>query len=172
MGVRDDELKRLTQYANSMGVRVVYKTLTSSSTAAADWSLDGDEIRIFISPKSSKINTILCLIHELGHQLSHIYDDDRKNPRSLVRALEKEAESIPLTRHQRWLILKSELAGMQWWHIIYNETKMSFPIKKMWLMRDWDQWWYTYYFQVGRPPKKSECAEKLRQLREVYYAEE
>lgn len=170
MGVRDDELKRLTQYANAMGVKVSYKPYDNVDKSRAEWAMDGTEIFLYAHKRDSKLSTILALIHELGHHVSFIHDDGREHSKSLLRALGKDRDVIPLTKKQRYLILKTELDGMHWWEIIYNETKMSFPIYRLHLEREYDTWWYTFFYQTGREATRLERSNKVRQLREAYRA--
>lgn len=171
MGIRDEELKRLVKYAEGMGAKVVFKPSDPTHNARAEWSIKGDLITIYSKPTDSKLSLILSLIHEIGHHVSFIEDDNRIHPKGLLEALNQESAGLPLSKHQRRLILKSELMGMRWWDSIYNSTNMKFPRYKLYLEREYDTWYYNFLFQVGRDPTRKEKNVKLKQLKGIFNAQ-
>jgi hypothetical protein len=61
---------------------------------------------------------------------------------------------------------------MRHWEIIYNELNLTFPLYKLYLEREYDTWYYNFFYQVGRDPTRTERRAKLRQLKEVFNAKE
>lgn len=166
--VRDEELKRLVRYMEGMGVKVEFKRGDPNNSVGAEWDLSGTHIVVYTYPRIPKTDLILCLIHECGHHLSFVHDDNKQHPRGLSKAIELENLGLPMTKRQRKLILESELKGMKWWDIIYRETNMKFPKYKLWYAREYDTWWYNYFYQVGKYPIRKEKIIKHKQLREVF----
>jgi len=168
MGIRDEELLRLRRYVEGMGIKVFYHTKPVKNSVGATWDMENNLITLFIAKRDSKIDTILNFIHEIGHQISFVHDDNRTHPKGLLEAQSKENMNKPLTKRERRLILESELKGLKWWSVIYDDTHMKFPKYKLYLAREFDTWWYMYFYQVGRYPTTREKRAKYKELRGIY----
>jgi hypothetical protein len=167
--IRDDELNRLTRYAQGMGVSVRFKESVPGSPGSewAEWSdrADGANyiVTIFTSPGDSKICHILCLIHELGHHKGFVHNG-RRVPPAVVEAIEDESEK----KSSRKKIYEDEVADMQHWHQIYKDTDCRFNINKLYRCQDYDAWAYKMYYEKGSFPTEKECVIKRRQLKAKY----
>jgi len=166
--VRDEELKRLVKYMEGMGVKVEFKRSKANHHTGAEWDLTGSLITVYVAPKDPKIDLILYLIHECGHHISFVHDDNRQHPKGLEQAIVKENQGLKMSKRDRKLILDSELKGMKWWDVIYRETNMKFPKYKLWHAREFDTWWYNYFYQVGKYPSRKEKVIKYKQLKEIF----
>ncbi|MFM1781350.1 MAG: hypothetical protein RLZZ181_115 [Pseudomonadota bacterium] len=168
MGIRDEELLRLKRYAEGMGIRVSFTARKVGEVAAATWDMSENLITITVGKRDSKIDTILYFIHELGHQVSFVHDDNRQHPSGLLDAMAKENEDQPLSRRERKLILESEFKGMKWWSVIYKDTDMKFPKYKLYYAREYDAWVYTFFYNHGKYPTTKQCKAKHQQLKKLY----
>lgn len=168
MGIRDEELARLRRYVEGMGIKVYYNTRPVKDSPGATWDMEKNLITLYIEKDDSKIDTILNFIHEIGHQISFVHDDNRTHPDGLLDAQMRENLNKPLSKRERRLILESELRGMKWWSVIYDDTDMRFPKYKLYQAREFDTWWYLYFYQVGKYPTRKEKKAKYAELRKIY----
>lgn len=156
--IRDKEIERLVHYAKGMGVKVVFSQ--KENQHAAEWTLDGSEIRIFTKSQASKTDTILSLIHEIGHHVYFIHEKNRQPDLKFEEAIsiqnlfETEDRSRPTPKKLRKKIYDVELASAQWWETIYKDTDMKFPIWKLHAQKEFDVWIYEYFYETGHFPKK------------------
>ena len=162
-GVRDEELKRLLKYAQGLGLKVTFTPYVPYSRDAGYWSHDGTELTVCVGKRDSKIETILTIIHELGHHLQFIHAHDRKPNEKLSRAYDDET-----IKENREVVYKYEKASATWWELIYKETGMRFPIKKLLFARDYDVWQYKVYWLEGSFPNEHRRWKKRRALRRKY----
>jgi hypothetical protein len=86
--IRDLELARLIKYSEGMGLKVSFKPYIRG-THRAEWALDGTEIIIYVTNRCSKLEKVLSLIHELGHQKAFI-DNERNVGEKVDEALNEE----------------------------------------------------------------------------------
>lgn len=163
--IRDLELERLIKYAQGLDVKVLFKTATATSDAA-EWTLDGTEIRIYKKASSSKMDIILALIHELGHCLWWIHEKSRKPDLKFEEAIDiQNLIAQDLTKNvtpkkYRKTILDREIAGTNYWEVIYKDTNMKFPKWRLFAEKEIDIWIYQVYCDTGRFPKSKERREK------------
>lgn len=164
MSIRDEEIKRLVKYAKGLNVEIYFKPYVPYSNDVGFAAIDGSEVTIATHPTDSKISTILTIIHELGHILEAIHTHERRPDEKLDEALNDEEEK----RKSRRVIYNFEKASASWWESIYRETDMKFPIRKLYIARDYDVWQYSYWVRTGKFPNKKVKAKKRKQLKEKY----
>lgn len=155
------QLGRLISYAKAMGITVFFRDWQPGDDAA-HCTLDGQEITIFVKKRQSKIQTILTLLHECGHAQNFIHNKNREYDHKLADALEKT------DKKSRWIVYQAELAGMAYWHTIYKECDLTFPIRKLEMEMEYDEYWYKIYWETGKGPTQKELKEYRRQLRKKY----
>ncbi len=158
---RDDELNRLIRYAQGMGMAVHFKPYKPHSKDEAEWAIDGTELTVYVRPKTSKIEKILSLIHELGHHKSFI-DDNRKLDPKIEEALDSEEK-----RHRK-RILDMEINDSVYWEDIYKDTNCQFNIQKLYKQKELDIWVYEVYYETGNWPTSKEKAQKRKELKKKY----
>jgi hypothetical protein len=158
---RDDEIQRLIRYAQGMGLSVYFKPYVNRSNNQAEWATDGSEITIFVSPRTSKIEKVISLIHELGHQ-KYFIDKGRKADPKFEAALDSEEK-----KHRK-RVLEFERVSTVYWEDIYRDTNCTFNIKRLYLTRELDIWVYEVYHETGKWPTEKEKNIKLKDLKEKY----
>ena len=171
--IRDDELKRLIHYAKGLGVKVTIYS-SHNKDGAADWALDGSEISVW-SGGFSKTDTVLSLIHELGHQLYFIHEKDRQPDLKFDEAITRENvvakvnDKKNLTpKHLRKKIYDVEAAGTAWWSVIVKETNVKIPEWRISMQMEMDIWMYEYYYEHGTFPDRTKARLKRRELRDKW----
>lgn len=162
MGIRDEEINRLIKYAQ--GLNTVVKFKQQKGDDSAGWTIDGSEITIYVTPETSKIYIVLCLIHELGHHLEHIHENNRELDKKLDEALEPEE----LRKQHRKKVYDWEVRGSKWWESVYKETDCKFDINKLYIERDFDLYQYEVFYETGKFPKKKDRDKKRKELKEKY----
>jgi MoaA/NifB/PqqE/SkfB family radical SAM enzyme len=163
MGIRDDEISRLIKYAEGMGLQVKFKPRARNGNAA-EWTIDGTEITIYQKKNEPKIETILSLIHELGHHVWFIHDMNRQISKESKDAFESEAPS----KKERQKILLEEIAATKWWHVIYKDTNCKFDLWRLNVQMVLDIWIYEVYAEIGKYPTKKQGREKYKELVKNY----
>lgn len=156
-----EQLGRLVNYAKALGITVYIRDWKIGDNAA-HWTLDGKEITIFIKKRQSKMQTIISFIHELGHALDFIHNKNREYDHKLADALDKD------DKKSRKIVYDAELAGMTYWHIIYKEVDLTFPIKKLKMEMDYDAFWYKTFWKKGKGPTNKQLIDYRRKLRKKY----
>lgn len=166
--IRDEEISRLTKYAQALGVTV--KIINDRNEDSAYLTLDGTELAINKHSNKYKIDFVLSLIHELGHVLYFIHEKDRIHDSKYEEAInreilhEMEKSSAP-PKHLREKILNFETASSEWWDTIYKETQCKFPYWRLELARKFDIWQYQVYYKTGKFPKRKDRNIKYKQLK-------
>lgn len=160
--IRDEELKRLIKYAEGMGVSVKFKPYVKYSRNDAEWALDGSEIVIYVKSKTSKIDKVLSLIHEISHHKAFI-DNGRINDPKVEEAIDDEEK-----KRNRKKILDYEINDSVYWEDIYKDTNCQFDIKILHRQREYDIWNYEVYYELNRLPTHKECVAKRKELRKKY----
>lgn len=163
MAIRDEEIKRLIQYAKGLNLKVSFTDYVPYSRDAGYWSTDGSELIICLGKRDSKIEIVLTLIHELGHHLEWVHNHHRKPHVELNAAFDDEEKKT-----NRKIIYQYEVNSSNWWDIIYKETDMKFPIKRLHIQKEYDIWQYEVYYETSKFPTKKESKDKLKQLRRKY----
>ena len=168
--IRDEELNRLVNYAKGLGLKVTFSSKKSDISAA--WYLDNSGIVIFKSKNTTKIETVLSLVHELGHAMHNIHEKDRKVDPKFEQALDAvdEAEELEIDtqKRHRKTILNNEIAGTQYWDSIYKETHMKFPIWRLEMAKVYDTWQYQVFYETGKDPIGRVRLKKRKELRKKY----
>lgn len=173
--VRDDEIKRLVKYAEGLGLKVVFSTKRNPD-AVADWHIDNTQITVYVKKNTSKIETVLSLIHELGHAQHNVWEKDRKIDERLEHILNKieeyEKKKLPPPVQCRNALLRYEQDSAAYWEAIYKETNMKFPKWRLYAAMEFDIWAYQHYAENGEFPtakmaqqKRSEIYKKHRKIK-------
>jgi hypothetical protein len=157
---RDEEISRLIKYAQGMGVTVRFKPYVKGSKDEADWALDGSEITIYTTSRTSKIQKILSLIHELSHQKAFI-DAGRVFDSKIEEALDSDAK-----RHRK-RVYDMEVADSVYWEDIYKDTNCQFDIKKLYQQRELDIWMYEVYYKTAKFPTVEEKKRKMKSIKRI-----
>lgn len=170
MGIRDQELSRLVSYIKGLGLKVVFSS--KKADMAASWTLDNSQITVYKSKNSSKIETILSLHHELGHAIHNIQEKNRQTDPKFEEALNHvdSAEELGFDskKRQRKIILDNEIAGSQYWHSIYEQTNMKFPIWRLECAMEFDLWQYRVFYETGDFPISKLRKAKYKELVRKY----
>lgn len=168
--IRDLEIQRLVNYIKGIGLKVTFSS--KKADYSAFWYLDCSEIVVCKDSNKTKIETILSLIHELGHALHNIHEKNRQIDTKFESALDHidEAEELEIDakKRQRKIILDNELAGTKYWHQIYKETNLKFPIWRLEVAKEYDVWQYEVFYGTGSYPVAEDRKEKRRQLKNKY----
>lgn len=170
--IRDDEINRLVKYAEALGVKVVFAD--KSPDAAGEWAIDGSEITIFKNNNTSKTETVISLVHEIGHHCWFIHEKERTPDLKFDEAITRENLVIEnkvntLTpKKLRKKILDCELESMKYWEVIWKDTNIKIPKWRMYEAMEFDSWVYKYYYRNGVFPSDKECSNKTRALRKKH----
>lgn len=168
--VRDEEIQRLINYAKGLGLKVSFSS--KNEDASAEWYLDNSGIIIYKNRNKTKIETVLSLIHELGHSLHNVHENDRKVDTKWQDAIdsidEAEESGNDTKKRQRKVIFDDEVAGTRYWHEIYKETNMKFPIWKLDAAMEFDMWHYEVFYETGKFPGFKERNEKQKEVKNKY----
>jgi hypothetical protein len=163
---RDEEIQRLVNYIKGLGLEVTFSS--KKSDAAAHWYLDNTGIVVFKKNNSSKIETVLSLIHEIAHAKHCIWEKDRKVDLKFEEALDHvdgaELEGTDTKKKQRKIILDNEIAGTKYWEEIYKETNMQFPIWRLEAAKEFDIYQYQVFYETGSYPKFKERKKKHKEV--------
>jgi|WetSurMetagenome_2_1015567.scaffolds.fasta_scaffold295017_1 hypothetical protein len=166
--IRDDEISRLIKYAEGLGLKVVF-SYANEKHASAEWTLDGSEITIFKKNNWSKTETILSLIHELGHHLWFIHSKDRNPDLKFEEAIDKQNLTEELINKKtpkklRKKILDVEIAGSDYWEIVVKDVNIKLPMWKIKVAKIFDIWQYEYFYENGTFPKYTVKKNKYKEL--------
>lgn len=168
MGIRDEEINRLVKYAAGMGVKVKFNSVKNDDSA--EWTLDGSEITIFTRAQGSKTETILSLIHEIGHHVWFVHEKDRQPDLKFEQAIDRQnlfAEDkadTPPPKKLREKILACEKAGTAYWETIWKDTNIKLPKWKLFAAMEFDIWMYEVYCETGSFPKGDEWQETKKRV--------
>lgn len=164
--IRDEEIQRLVNYIKGLGLKVTFSSKKSDSSAF--WYLDNSEIVICNSNNSTKIDTVLSLVHEIAHAKHNIHEKNRQIDPKFEKALdhvdEAEESGEDTQKRQRKIILDNEIAGTRYWHEIYAETNLKFPIWKLEAQMEYDIYQYEYFYETGELPLGRERKKKLKEI--------
>jgi len=167
---RDEEIQRLANYIKGLGLEVTFSS--KKSDAAAHWYLDNTGIVVFKKNNSTKIETVLSLIHEIAHAKHNIHEKDRQLDLKFVGALDHvdkaELEETDSKKKQRKIILNNEIAGTKYWHEIYKETNMQFPIWRLEAAMEYDIYQYQVFYETGSYPSFKERKKKSKEVTNKY----
>lgn len=168
--VRDDEIQRLTNYIKGIGLKVTFSS--KNADCSADWSLDNSGIVIYKTQNITKIETVLSLIHEIGHALHNVHEKGRQIDTKFENAIghvdDAEEEEKDTQKRQRKVIFDNEVAGTQYWHQVYKETNMKFPIWRLEAAMEYDTWNYKVFYETGSYPSFKERKKKRKEMSNKY----
>lgn len=171
MSVRQEEIKRLEQYAKGLGVKVSYRKQKKNDPQAA-WVVDGSEIILYTSNRQSATKLILNFCHELSHHKSWIKCGrigDLKTNHALILDDERERGDPPLPKSKRKLIYETEKNDALLWDEIIAEVGIKITKKRVELEREMDVWMYEYYYKKGEYPTGKQVREKKKLVRKKIY---
>lgn len=164
--IRDQEIERLVNYIKGLGLKIRFSS--KKVDYAADWLLDNSQITVYKTMSSSKIDTILSIIHELGHCLHNVHEKDRQVDTLFSNALDSVAEAedqeLDSKKRHRKIILDNELAGTRYWSIVYKDCNLKFPIWRLELAMELDVWQYQIWYETSKDPTRKERKEKYKEL--------
>jgi hypothetical protein len=168
--IRDDEMQRLVNYAKGLGLKVTFTDKDKGVSAL--WTLDNTEITICKKANKTKIETILSLIHEIAHAKHNLWEKDRKIDVKFENALDHidnaEKHNSDPKKDQRKIVLDNEIAGTKYWHEIYKETNMKFPIWRLEVAMEYDIWQYEVFYKTGHDASFKERKKKLKEISRKY----
>lgn len=172
MSRRDDELKRLEQYAKALGLKVEYKKpIPRRQVGAEVVSVNGisTTLIMYVTPRMPKLTKILYFLHELGHQLAWIYKNRKDDP-ALIAALmfedNRKQGDPPIPKELRKLIYQMEKEDSDFRTYVVHELNIKLPPKVLELDIKLDEWVYRQYYITGDYPKNKHISMKLSELRE------
>jgi hypothetical protein len=167
----DTQLGTLVSYAKGLGLAVYFREW-KKGFPAAQWQLDGACIEIYRKKNQSKMQTIICLIHEVSHHLDFIHHKNRQYDEEFGESLEALDNSTLLKertkKRDRLILYKNEARSAQWWDTVYKECNLTFPISRLHLEREFDLFWYHYYYENDKYPTGKLLQKKRRELRKKY----
>jgi hypothetical protein len=168
--IRDREIQRLISYIKGIGLKVSFTSKDVGGSAL--WHLDNTEIVICKKYNTTKIETILSLIHETGHALHNLWEKNRKIDQKFNEALtdidDAEEQGMDTQKRQRKIVLDNEIAGTNYWYNIYKETDMKFPIWRLEVAKGFDIWQYEVFYETGSYPPAKDRIEKRKELTNKY----
>ena len=160
--IRDQEIDRLVNYIKGIGLKVAFSSKKSDCSAL--WYLDNSGIVIYKAKNTTKIETVLSLIHEIGHSLHCVWERDRNVDAKVEKAINHVNNAVELEtdtqKRQRKIILNDEIAGVKYWKTVYHETNMKFPIWRLDAAAEFDIWQYEVFYETGSYPSVKERNKK------------
>lgn len=167
-----EDLAKLTKYAQGLGLKVSVKEYTIRSGDGAGWTTDGTEITLYRWANQTTTRMILNLLHELGHHLSWVYAG-RGRHRALEKALYMEDQRTSkrdpvLPKRYRKLIYESEVKDAEYREQIALEVGLRIPAWKIKADKELDIWLYKMYYETGNTPSQKEGAAKYKELKDKY----
>ena len=157
--IRDSELARLIKYAEAMGMKVRFKPFVKGGNRA-EWLTDGSELTIYITNRTSKLEKILSLIHEIGHHKAFV-DNERTIGEKVDEALNKEDPNKMHRKH----IYDMEYNDSLYWEQIYKDTNCQFGLNRLERQRQFDVWAYQHYYETGKWPSWETKIAKKKELK-------
>lgn len=167
MGQRDIEISRIRKYCEAIGVKLVMRNKPNKN-AAAEWHLDGTQITVFLAQPENKLNTVLSLIHEIGHHLWHVYQNNREEDLKITEAYSRitlSRKKTHSTEADRRIVLNVERAGITYWDVIVRDLDIKIPTWRIEYQKAVDIWHYEYYYENGCFPNRVVSREKLKELK-------
>lgn len=168
MSIRDEEIARMTKYANGLGIKVVFIRDARRSQKVSDyaqWTNDPPEILIYVPKHKSKTEIIMTFLHELGHNFYWVHNNKPEIPDAYLLEENRKRTDPPIPKNKRKQILDYERAGISYMKIIATELDLKVPMWKVELHQEHDLWVYEYYYEHGRYPSKKESRTKFQELK-------
>lgn len=162
MHIRDQEIKRLEQYAKGLGLKVEYRPARRGYNVGAEIvSIEGvsTQVILYTHSRMSKTMLVLNFLHELGHHLSWIYKNRKDDP-ALLEALYAEGNrkpnDPPIPKAQRKLIYLMEKEDAEYRHFVALEVGIKISEKRQALDKAIDLYGYHYYYAHGEHPTQKQ----------------
>lgn len=157
MSYLDDELARLEKYIAGLGIKLIKRSKQEAGSQSVDFGTwCPGEIELYFNEHSTKVELILTLLHEIGHQLYYMHNDKPAIPSEVLLPIET------LTKAQRKKILDYEKSGIALMPIIAIELGLKIPLWKVYRQVELDTFMYEYFYEHGiYPTAKARKAEKL-----------
>lgn len=166
MSIRDEEIKRLIKYAQGVDTKITFSSKDTNNSA--EWILDEQskttELIIYTKPWHTKTHIIMCIVHELAHQMSYIYSG-RKLSKKIHKVTSKEEHA--LTKKERKIIYEMEVNDFKYQYNIWQEVNIKIPLWKLTLEQGIDEYVYKIFYKENRFPSRREKRIKRKELRET-----
>lgn len=161
--IRDEEIKRLKQYAKDLGCKILIKSKSPYKTVAM-YQMSPPTITIYQNRFDSKTYIILTLLHELGHHLDYLLT---KKTLSEAFSLEESRTLYdpPLPKKFRKQLYKEEISGIKLMPKIAEDVGLKLPKWKIILEMKLDIWIYKYYYKTGDFPTIKQANKKSKELK-------
>lgn len=157
---REDEITRLIHYAKGHGLKVTIRPYKKGDEAGY-WTTDGTELEVVTRSTDTKTDTVLTLIHELGHHLWFVRQRDRNPDLKFNEALGTAGKP---SKKQRKKILSVEKAGTKWWPVICKDADIKLPEWRVLAQAEFDTWQYEVFYQTGAFPIGEPKRVKMREI--------
>ena len=167
MSIRDEEIARIRSYTEALGVKLIMRN-KSSKVAAAEWRLDGSQITVWIIQPENKTETVLSLIHEMGHHLHWIHHKNREEDAKINEVYSRVEFSNKVTKSteaDRRIVLNVEKAGATYWDVIVKDLNIKIPTWRIEVQKRFDVWQYEYYYENCCFPNRAERRAKMKALK-------
>lgn len=160
MSYLDSEIYRIERYIEGLGIKLVKYTKKNEEGDFAQWA--PNEIDIYVYTHKTKINLILTMLHEIGHQIHYMHNQRPEVPDEVMLPVET------LTKAQRKKILDYERPGIQLMPTIAVELNLKIPMWKVYLQSELDLYMYETLYELGRYPTAKELKLKRQVLTKIY----
>lgn len=170
--IRDEEIKRLEQYAKGLGLKVEYRRSKPGHGVGAEVvSIDGISVILvlYMWPGISKKLIVLNFLHELGHHLSWIYKnrkDDPKLLKALVAEDERKPGDSPIPKRMRKLIYEMEKQDAEYRMFVAHEVGVKLSAEVIREDIELDVWFYHEYYVRGDYPSQLEVLAKRKEIKQ------
>jgi hypothetical protein len=171
VGIRDEELSRMTSYANGLGIKVTFvrdQRRNKKSPDYAYWTSNPPEICIYVTKHNSKTQVILTFIHELAHHIYWIHNNKPEIPHAYVLEAERKKKDPFILKSERKKILEYERSGIDYMKTIAVELNLKIPLWKVEMAQEFDLWVYEYYYETGHFPVKNISDAKREEMKDKY----
>lgn len=174
MGIRDNEIKKLENYAKGLGLRVEYRNHRPGDPGAALISVDGisEKIVMYIWPRKPKSQIVLDFLHELAHHMGFVYKGRRDDPallNALIEEGDRKPKDPPIEKAKRKLIYECEKSDATYRSMIAHEVGITIPEHKLKMDIELDIWVYRYYYLTGNLPTADKFRDKKKLIKRKYY---
>jgi hypothetical protein len=161
--IRDEEIKRLINYAKALGVTVQFKPFSPHIGTGALWEEYNGVVTItlFTWCSQSKTRVVLDLLHELAHHKSFIKQGRTLSNKDYAAS---RADELSLTKSQRKTIYKYEKEDAEYRLGIYKELDLKIPLWKLKLDIELDVWFYKEAWKGGKLPSSRALEAKRKEL--------
>lgn len=168
MSIRDEEISRIRKYTEAIGVKLVMRN-KSNKFAAAEWHLDGSQITIYIAKPENKTQTVLSLLHEIGHHMDWVHHKNREEDLKITEVygrVDFGNKKHITTKSDRKVVYDLEKAGTEYWDMIVKDLDIKIPTWRIEQQKQFDLWQYEYYYENGYFPNRGLRREKMKELKE------